>query len=160
MARQAKIYRAEDNKQELFRILLAYCSLVGCCKLKPALKAPGFKRFETKILSTALQFCFNFYSRPYRLVIETMGKHREWGTDPKSKARCKGYESEVAACLDEMERQGPDCLQVVYPDTLVTSSTLMFATLDITRILSRVNGRLLVFRSVSIDSLGCFVMPC
>jgi len=35
-----------------------------------------------------------------------------------------------------------------------------FATLDITRIFSRVVGRLLVFRSVLIDSLGLFVMLC
>jgi len=66
LARQAKIYRAEDNKQELFRILLAYCSLVGCCNFKPALKAPGFKHCETKISSTAHQFCFQFLLAPVR----------------------------------------------------------------------------------------------
>ena len=63
---QAKIYREEDNQQELFRILMAYCSL----------------------------------------VVETMGKHRDWRSQKHAK-RCRAYEAEVLRCMDEMERIKP-----------------------------------------------------
>ena len=63
---QAKIYREEDNQQELFRILMAYCSL----------------------------------------VVETMGRHRDWRSQKHAK-RCRAYEAEVLKCMDEMERIKP-----------------------------------------------------
>ena len=41
------------------------------------------------------------------LVVETMGKHKDWKKHPKYASRCRAYEAEVAACMDEMERIKP-----------------------------------------------------
>jgi hypothetical protein len=41
------------------------------------------------------------------LVVETMGYHKDWKKTPKHKERCKSYEAEVLACMDEMERIKP-----------------------------------------------------
>ena len=40
------------------------------------------------------------------LVVETMGKHRDWRSQKHAK-RCRAYEAEVLRCMDEMERIKP-----------------------------------------------------